>query len=166
MFDLCNLTHIMRSATGKRCTRLECLTNPATPPGIDRSVFEEVMAGITADRPAAMKTLRTGLAEQLLRSYRRSARGCARLHPGLHGGLPRRPGQNRTVLVLQGDQDRILPPEATGNRLPPLPRNSFYIRIAGARTRSPGPTPTRSTRPSWSSSVRAAQPGVTTSASG
>src|ERR1700685_147678 len=27
------------------------------PHGIDRSVFEEVMAGITADRPAAMKTL-------------------------------------------------------------------------------------------------------------
>ena len=25
--------------------------------GIDRSVFEEIMAGITADRPAAMKTL-------------------------------------------------------------------------------------------------------------
>ncbi len=35
------------------------------------------------------------------------------------------------VLVLQGDQDRVLPPEATGDRLPPLLRNGRYIRIAG-----------------------------------
>jgi len=35
------------------------------------------------------------------------------------------------VLLLQGDQDRVLPPEATGDRLPPLLRSSLHVRIAG-----------------------------------
>ena len=81
------------------------------PHGIDRIVFEEIMAGITADRPAAMKTLLdrfynidvlggSRVSDQAWQSSFYAAIvaapvGRARLHPGLHGGLPRRPGQNR-----------------------------------------------------------------------
>jgi non-heme chloroperoxidase len=118
------------------------------PHGIDRSVFEEIMAGITADRPAAMKTL-------LDRFYNIDVLGGSRVsdqawQSSFHSAIVAAPVAalacvpacledfrgdlariDVPVLVLQGDQDRILPPEATGDRLPPLLRNSRYLRIAG-----------------------------------
>ena len=116
--------------------------------GIDRSVFEEIMAGITADRPAAMKTL-------LDRFYNVDVLGGSRVsdqawQSSFYAAIAAAPTAalacvpacledfrgdlakiDVAVLILQGDQDRILPPEATGDRLPPLLRNSRYIRIAG-----------------------------------
>jgi non-heme chloroperoxidase len=116
--------------------------------GIDRSVFEEIMAGITADRPAAMKTL-------LDRFYNVDVLGGSRVsdqawQSSFYAAIAAAPAAalacvpacledfrgdlakiDVAVLILQGDQDRILPPEATGDRLPPLLRNSRYLRIAG-----------------------------------
>jgi non-heme chloroperoxidase len=118
------------------------------PHGIDRSVFEEIMAGITADRPAAMKTL-------LDRFYNIDVLGGSRVsdqawQSSFYAAIVAAPAAalacipactedfrgdlariDVPILVLQGDQDRILPPEATGDRLPPLLRNGRYIRIAG-----------------------------------
>src|SRR6202451_1909116 len=111
--------------------------------GIDRSVFEEIMAGITADRPAAMKTL-------LDRFYNVDVLGGSRVsdqawQSSFYTAIAAAPAAalgcvpacledfrgdlakiDVAVLILQGDQDRILPPEATGDRLPPLLRNSRY----------------------------------------
>src|SRR6185312_4410946 len=72
------------------------------PDGIDRSVFDRLTARIAADRPAAMKDFRADLAKI---------------------SVP--------VLVVHGDQDRVLPYEATGGRLPALLRNPRSIVIAG-----------------------------------
>jgi len=118
------------------------------PPGIDRRVFEEIMADITADRPAAMKTFLdrfynidvlggSRVSDQAWQSSFYAAIAAAptaalacvpACQEDFRGDLAR---IDVPVLVLQGDQDRILPPEATGNRLPPLLSNGRYIRIAG-----------------------------------
>jgi non-heme chloroperoxidase len=119
-----------------------------SPEGIDRSVFDRIAAGIAADRPAAMKDF-------LDRSYNVDLLGGSRVsdqawqnsfyvaisasaHAALRCvtacredfradlariGIP--------VLVIQGDQDRVLPYEATGKRLPALLKNARSIVIAG-----------------------------------
>ena len=46
-------------------------------------------------------------------------------------GEPRPDKIGIPVLVVQGDQDRILPYEATGKRLPALLKNARSIVIAG-----------------------------------
>lgn len=118
------------------------------PHGIDRRVFEDIMADITADRPAAMKTLLDcfynidvlgggRVSDQAWQTSFYQAIGAA--PAAALACVPACLEDFRAdlakidvpVLVLQGDQDRILPPEATGNRLPPLLRNSRHVRIAG-----------------------------------
>ena len=116
--------------------------------GIDRGVFEEIMADIIADRPAAMKTLLdrfynidvlggSRVSDQAwwssfyaaIRVAPAAALGCVpACLEDFRGDLAK---IDVPVLLLQGDQDRILPPEATGDRLPPLLRNSRHVRIAG-----------------------------------
>jgi non-heme chloroperoxidase len=118
------------------------------PHGIERGVFTEIMAGITADRPAAIKTF-------LDRSYNIDILGGSRVsdqawQASFHVAVAASPtaalacvsacledfrgdlaAVDVPVLVMQGDQDRILPPEVTGNRLPPLVKSCRYTRIAG-----------------------------------
>jgi non-heme chloroperoxidase len=118
------------------------------PHGIERSVFTEIMADITADRPAAIKTF-------LDRSYNIDILGGSRVsdqawQASFHVAVAASPRAalacvsacledfrgdlaaiNVPVLVVQGDQDRILPPEVTGSRLPPLVKNSRYTSIEG-----------------------------------
>jgi non-heme chloroperoxidase len=118
------------------------------PDGIDRSVFDGVTARIAADRPAAMKDF-------LDRSYNIDLLGACRVsdqawqnsfyvaisasaHAALscasacledfRGDLAK---ISIPILVIHGDQDRVLPYEATGSRLPALLNNARSTVIAG-----------------------------------
>ena len=118
------------------------------PAGIDRSVFDGIAARITADRPAAMKDF-------LDRSYNVDLLGGDRvsdqawqnsfyvaLSASAHAALgcvtaclEDFRGDLATisipVLVIHGDQDRVLPYQATSSRLPALLKNARSTVIAG-----------------------------------
>jgi len=118
------------------------------PAGIDRSVFDAVTARIAADRPAAMKDF-------LDRSYNVDLLGGSRVsdqawqnsfyaavsassHAALGCVTACREdfrGDLATisipVLVIHGDQDRVLPYQATSRRLPALLANARSTVIAG-----------------------------------
>lgn len=117
------------------------------PDGIDRSVFDRLTARIAADRPAAMKDF-------MDRSYNIDLLGGSRVSDqawqnsfyvaisvSAHAALrcvtacleDFRADLAKTsipVLVIHGDQDRVLPYEATGSRLPALLGNLRSIVIA------------------------------------
>lgn len=116
--------------------------------GIGRGVFEEFMADITGDRPAAMKTLLDrfynidvlGGGRVSDQAWQSSFYAAIRASPAaalacvpacLEDFRPDLAKIDVPVLVLNGDQDRILPPEATSNRLVPLLRNCRHVRVAG-----------------------------------
>ena len=108
------------------------------PDGIDRSVFDGITARIAADRPAAMKDF-------LDRSYNIDLLDCSRvsdqawqnsfyvaLSASAHATLRcvtacledfRRDLATISipVLIIHGDQDRVLPYQATSSRLPCRP---------------------------------------------
>ena len=119
-----------------------------SPEGISRSVFDGIAARIAADRPAAMKDF-------MDRSYNVDLLGGGRVsdqawqnsfyvaisasaHAAMscvttcledfRGDLAR---IKIPVLVIQGDQDRVLPYEATGKRIPALLKNTRSAVIAG-----------------------------------
>ena len=119
-----------------------------SPEGIDRSVFDGIMARIAADRPAAMKDF-------MDRSYNMDLLGGGRVsdqawqnsfyvaisasaHAALgcvtacledfRGDLAE---ISIPILVIHGDQDRVLPYEATSRRLPALLDNARSAIIAG-----------------------------------
>jgi non-heme chloroperoxidase len=118
------------------------------PDGIDRSVFDRITARIAADRPAAMKDF-------LDRSYNVDLLGGDRvsdqawqnsfyvaLSTSAHAAagcvtacLDDFRGDLTTisipVLVIHGDQDRVLPYQATGSRLPALLKDTRSTVIAG-----------------------------------
>jgi non-heme chloroperoxidase len=118
------------------------------PAGIDRSVFDGITARIAADRPAAMKDF-------LDRSYNVDLLGADRVSDqawqnsfymavsasaqAALGCLTACQEDFRTdlaaitvpVLVIHGDQDRVLPYGATAGRLPALLRNTRSTLIAG-----------------------------------
>ena len=118
------------------------------PEGIDRSVFDEYMADICADRPAATKAFLdkfynidllggSHVSDQAwqnsfhvaIGASAKAALDCfAASREDFRSDLPR---IDVPVLVVQGSQDRILPPEATGDRLPSLIRNARRIVIEG-----------------------------------
>jgi non-heme chloroperoxidase len=118
------------------------------PDGIDRSVLDDIAARIAADRPAAMKDF-------MDRSYNIDLLGGSRVsdqawqnsfyvaisasaHAALRcvtacledfrGDLA---AISVPVLVIHGDQDRVLPYEATSRRLPALLKNARSTIIAG-----------------------------------
>jgi len=118
------------------------------PDGIDRSVFDSLTARIAADRPAAMKDfLDRSYNIDLLGGSRVSDQAwqnsfyvaiCASAHAALRCVTACREdfrGDLATisipVLVIHGDQDRILPHEATSSRLPALLNNARSTIIAG-----------------------------------
>jgi non-heme chloroperoxidase len=118
------------------------------PDGIDRRVFDALTARIAADRPAAMKDF-------MDRSYNIDLLGGGRvsdqawqnsfyvaISTSAHAALrcvtacqEDFRGDLATisvpVLVIQGDQDRVLPYEATGSRLLALLNNARTTVIAG-----------------------------------
>jgi non-heme chloroperoxidase len=119
-----------------------------SPDGIDRSVFDGMTVCIAADRPAAMKDF-------LDRSYNIDLLGGSRvsdqawqnafyvaISASAHAALgcvtaclTDFRGDLATisipVLVVHGDQDRVLPYEATSRRLPAFLKNARSIVIAG-----------------------------------
>jgi pimeloyl-ACP methyl ester carboxylesterase len=134
------------------------------PDGIERSVFDRLTARIAADRPAAMKDF-------MDRSYNIDLLGGSRVsdqawqnsfyvaisasaHAALRcvtACLEDFRGDLATisipVLVIHGDQDRVLPYEATGSRLPALLRN-------------PAPSSSRADRATYLDPRRRGQPGT------
>jgi non-heme chloroperoxidase len=118
------------------------------PDGIDRRVFDRLTARIAADRPAAMKDFMDcsynvdllgggRISDQAwqnsfyvavsasARAALRSVTACLEDFRGNLAtiGVP--------VLVIQGDQDRVLPYEITGSKLPALLNNARFTIIAG-----------------------------------
>jgi non-heme chloroperoxidase len=118
------------------------------PDGIDRSVFDRITARIAADRPAAMKDF-------LDRSYNIDLLGGDRVSDqawqnAFYAAISASPhaalgcvtacqedfrGDLATitipVLVIHGDQDRVLPYQATSRRLPALLNNARSTVMAG-----------------------------------
>ena len=118
------------------------------PEGIGRSVFDGITARIAADRPAAMKDFMdrsynvdllggSRVSDQAWQSsfyvaVSASARAALRC---VTACLEDFRGDLATisipVLVIHGDQDRVLPYEATSSRLPALLKNARSTIIAG-----------------------------------
>jgi non-heme chloroperoxidase len=118
------------------------------PDGIDQTVFDDVRARLAADRPAAMKDF-------MDRSYNIDLLGGSRvsdqawqnsfyvaISASIHAALRSVTACledfrgdlatiNVPVLVIHGDQDRVLPYEATSGRLPALLKNARSTVIAG-----------------------------------
>jgi non-heme chloroperoxidase len=118
------------------------------PGGIDRSVFDRLTARITADRPAAMKDfLDDSYNVDLLGGDRVSDQAwqnsfyvalTASAHAALRCVTACREDFRRDlatisipVLIIHGDQDRVLPYPATSSRLPALLANARSTLIAG-----------------------------------
>jgi non-heme chloroperoxidase len=119
-----------------------------SPDGIDRTVFDGLAARIAADRPAAMKDFMDRSYNIDLLDSRRvsdqawqnsfyvaiSASAVAALRcvtaclEDFRGDLA---AISIPVLVIHGDQDRVLPYEATSRRLPALLKNARFTIIAG-----------------------------------
>lgn len=118
------------------------------PEGVDQSVFDGIMAAIVADRPAYLKTFLddfynvdklggTRISEQAWQlswnvAAAASAKGTLDCVPAwltdFRDDLPK---NNVPTLIIQGDEDRILPIDSTGRRLPALIANSRLIEIPG-----------------------------------
>jgi non-heme chloroperoxidase len=119
-----------------------------SPEGIDRSVFDRIAVCIAADRPAAMKDFMdrsynidlldgSRVSDQAwqnsfyvaISASAHAALGCVTAcQEDFRGdlatiGIP--------VLVIHGDQDRVLPYEATSQRLPAFLENTRSTIIAG-----------------------------------
>ncbi|MFF1920360.1 alpha/beta fold hydrolase [Streptomyces sp. NPDC058221] len=118
------------------------------PEGVDQSVFDGIMSAIVADRPAYLTEFLdafnnadvlggTRISDQALRSQWTVAAGAA-AHATLacvptwltdfRDDLPK---NDVPTLIVQGDEDRILPIDSTGRRLPDLIRDSRLVEIAG-----------------------------------
>ena len=118
-----------------------------SPEGIDRSVFDDIVARIVADRPAAMKDFMdraynvdllggSRVSDQAwqnsfyiaLSASAQAALACVTTcQEDFRGDLAT---ISIPVLIIHGDQDRILPYEATSRRLPALLQNARTTIIA------------------------------------
>jgi non-heme chloroperoxidase len=118
------------------------------PDGIDRGVIDELTARIAADRPAAMKDFMdrsynvdllggSRVSDQAwqnsfyvaISASAHAAVGCVgACLEDFRGDLA---AISVPVLVIHGDQDRVLPYEATSRRLPAVLKNARSTVIAG-----------------------------------
>ncbi|WP_406422927.1 alpha/beta hydrolase [Streptomyces sp. NBC_00873] len=118
------------------------------PEGVDQSVFDGIMSAIASDRPAYLTTFLhdfnnvdklggTRISDQALQLQWTVAAG-ASAHATLacvpawltdfRDDLPK---IDVETLIVQGDEDRILPIESCGRRLPGLIKNSRLVEIPG-----------------------------------
>jgi non-heme chloroperoxidase len=125
------------------------LRAPGNPEGIDRGIFAAFTADLLADRPAAAKAFVDScynldqfdgarVSDQAwqntfytaIRTALPAAVGCvAAWQEDFRADLAK---ITVPVLVIQGDQDRVLPPVATGNRLPALLGDVRHVLIRSA----------------------------------
>jgi non-heme chloroperoxidase len=118
------------------------------PEGVDKSVFDGIMAAIVADRPAFMtaffdnfynvdKFRGTRISDQAIQmswnvAVGASAVGTLACVPSwltdFRGDLPK---NDVPTLVMQGTEDRILPIDATGRRLPALIKDVRFVEVPG-----------------------------------
>jgi non-heme chloroperoxidase len=118
------------------------------PDGVDQSVFDGIMAAIVADRPAYLKafldnfynvdklggTRISDQAWQLSFTVAAGASATATLacvRTWLTDFRRDLPKINVPMLVMQGDEDRILLIDSTGRRLPDLIKDVRFIEVAG-----------------------------------
>jgi non-heme chloroperoxidase len=116
------------------------------PDGIDPALIDEFLRHVIADRPAATKTYLdrsynidllggTQVSDQAWQNSFHVAIGASAA--AVRGGAAACLEDFRAdlaritipALVVQGDQDRIMPPEATGNRLPGLLNRARHVVI-------------------------------------
>ena len=116
------------------------------PDGIDPAVLDEFLREVIADRPAATKTYLdrsynidllggTQVSDQAWQNSFHVAIGASAA--AVRGGAAAWLEDFRAdlaritvpVLVVQGDDDRIMPPEATGNRLPGLLNRARHVVV-------------------------------------
>ena len=118
------------------------------PEGVDRSVFDGIKAAIKADRPALlMEFLRsfynydvTGgklVSERVLEGNWNVAVGASAIGTlacvdawleDFRGDISR---NTVPTLILHGDADRILPPEASSERQAKMTKNARYVELKG-----------------------------------
>ena len=116
------------------------------PQGVDKSVFDEIMRAIVADRPKYLSTFftdfynvdvldETRISEDAVRASFQVAAGASALATlkcvptwltDFRADLPK---IDVPVLIVHGDADRILPIEATGAKLPELIKDSRFIVV-------------------------------------
>jgi non-heme chloroperoxidase len=118
------------------------------PEGVEKKVFDQIMAAIVADRPAYLKdfldnfynvdtfrgTRVSDQAWQMSWNVAVDASPVATLAcvpTWLTDFRDDLPSIDVPVLVVQGTEDRILPIDASGRRLPPLIRDITYLEIEG-----------------------------------
>ncbi len=118
------------------------------PEGVDTSVFEGIKQGVVADRPAFFKSFfenfynydtlgGTRISEQAFQMSWNVAVGASAIASlacvtswltDFRADLPK---FDVPTLVVQGDEDRILPIDATGKRLPGMIKDAHLVVIKG-----------------------------------
>ena len=118
------------------------------PEGVDRSVFEGLKAAIRADRPALlMDFLRnfynydvtggTLVSERVLEDNWNVAAGASAIgtlacvDSWIEDFRPDLPRNTVPTLILHGDADRILPPDASSRRQAKMIRNARFLELKG-----------------------------------
>jgi non-heme chloroperoxidase len=125
------------------------LKTPETPQGVPQEVFDQLAAGLTADRQAFFtewnknfynldETLGTRISAEDVQDAWNTAVGAspegtiacvATWHTDFRADLPK---IDIPVLVMHGTADRILPIEACGPRTHEMIRGSEYVAVEGA----------------------------------
>jgi non-heme chloroperoxidase len=100
------------------------LKTPDNPAGVDASVFDELARACAADRPAYLKGfLDTFYNFDVYRGTRVSDQAWL---TDFREDLPK---IDVPTLVVQGSNDRVLPPEASGDRLAGLIRDMKHVVV-------------------------------------
>ena len=120
----------------------------ANPEGVDQSVFEDLRAGLKADRPAqVMDFLRNFYAydvlggklvsERVLEDNWNVAAGAsaigtlASVDAWLEDFRPDLPRNTVPTLILHGDSDRMLPPDGTSRKQAKMLKNARLVELKG-----------------------------------
>jgi pimeloyl-ACP methyl ester carboxylesterase len=120
----------------------------ANPEGVDQSVFEDLRAGLKADRPAqVMDFLRNFYAydvlggklvsERVLEENWNVAAGAsaigtlASVDAWLEDFRPDLPRNTVPTLILHGDSDRMLPPDGTSRKQAKMLKNARLVELKG-----------------------------------
>ena len=119
------------------------------PEGVDRKVFDDTRAGLKADRPAALMEFLKNfysvggedgkrVSESVIQSNWNVAIGASPIGTvacvdawieDFRKDIPR---NDVPTLIIHGDDDRILPPDATSRRQAKMIKNAKYVEIKGA----------------------------------